>query len=285
MSQKIAGMSSGDPVPAITERDATGEIAELYADIRSTLGVPLVNLIWRNLATMPGALAWAWLSVKPLYETGQIQNEAVALMECLQLPGAPQLPNSALRAVGIYAADERVIRGIINSYDRSNPLNLVALCVLLAILRNESPEIVARPATAKPQPTLNVALPALVNLHETSDDIAELVRAVNRLGARGRDHILVSMPRHLAHWPGFLALYWAVIAPVDASGELHDCIDAVLSDGRARGARLAAVADKSQQPPDESRAIIEATLDDFCRNAISRMIPVVSLLKKAMPST
>ena len=64
-------MSSVDPVPAITEKDATGEVAELYADIRQTLGVPLVNLIWRNLATIPGALAWAWLSVKPVFENGQ----------------------------------------------------------------------------------------------------------------------------------------------------------------------------------------------------------------------
>ena len=280
-------MSSGDPVPAITENDATGEVAELYTDIRKTLGIPLVNLIWRNLATMPGALAWAWLSVKPLYESGQIQNEAVALMEGMQLPSVPQLPNTALRAVGIDARAEETIRGILDSYDRSNPLNLVALCALLAILRNNSPDDAAGPAATKSQPALNVTLPALVNLHGASDDIAELVRAINRLGARGRDHILVSMPRHLAHWPGFLALYWTLIAPLDGnmdgSGELHRCIDAVLADGNARGARLASVVRKTLQPPDESRAVIETTLDDFCRNAISRMIPVVSLLKKAMP--
>ena len=79
-------MRSGDPVPAITENDATDEVAELYADIRKTLGIPLVNLIWRNLATMPGALDWAWSSVKPLYASGQIQNEAIWLMEGQQLP-------------------------------------------------------------------------------------------------------------------------------------------------------------------------------------------------------
>jgi hypothetical protein len=128
-----------------------------------------------------------------------------------------------------------------------------------------------------------VTLPALINLHETSIETAELVRAVNRLGARGRDHILVSMPRHLAYWPGFLALYWALIAPLDTNGELHRCIDAVLANGRARGARLASAIGQTVQPPEESRAAIEAALDDFCRNAISRMIPVVSLLKQAMP--
>ena len=276
-------MNSGDPVPAITEKDATGEIAELYADIRKTLGIPLVNLIWRNLATMPGALAWAWLSVKPFYESGQIQNESVELIEGQWLPDLPRLPRETLRAVGVDAEAEGIIRGVLQSYDRSNPLNLVSSCTLFALLRNETPDKTTRPAANRSQPAIDVTLPTLINLHETSVETAELVRAVNRLGARGRDHILVSMPRHLAHWPGFLALYWALIAPLDTNGDLHRCIDAVLANGRTRGARLASAIGQTMQPPEELRAAIEATLDDFCRNAISRMIPVVSLLKKAMP--
>ncbi len=276
-------MSSVDPVPAITEKDATGEVAELYADIRQTLGVPLVNLIWRNLATIPGTLAWAWLSVKPLFENGQIQNEALALIEGQQLPSVRRLPNTTLRAVGVDAQAEVVIRGILESYDRTNPINLVALCALLAILRNDPSEEDVCPAANRPQQAIDVKLPALVNISETSDDTAELVRAVNRLGARGCDHILVSMPRHLAHWPGFLALYWALIAPLDGNGDLHRCIDVALASGAARGARLARVVGQTLQPPEGSHADIETTLDDFCRNAISRMIPVVSLLKMAMP--
>ena len=276
-------MPSGDPVPAIAEADATGETADLYADIRATLGVPLVNLIWRNLAAIPSGLAWAWPSVKPLYEAGLIQGEARALRDGQRLPGVPRLPVEALRAVGIDAAAECTIRDILESYDRGNPLNIIALSALLAALRKEAPD--GRPditssGTDKP---LDVTLPSLIALDAMPDDTAALVRAVNGLGARGRDHIIVSMPRHLAHWPGYLSLYWALIAPLDASGDLGRCIDAVLADGRARGVRLAGALAEQRQPPDESRAAVEATLDDFCRNAISRMIPVVSLLKRAMP--
>ncbi len=278
-------MRSGDPVPAITENDATGEVAELYDDIRKTLGVPLVNLIWRNLATMPGALAWAWSSIKPLYASGQIQNEALALIKGQQLPAVPMLPTAALRVVDIDAGAEVAIRGILDSYNRSNPLNLIALFTLLAMLRNETTEDTAAPVPQEAQQAFDGTLPALVNLHETSDEIAELVRAINRLGARGRDHVLVSMPRHLAHWPGYLALYWTLIAPLDANGELHRCIDSVFANGQACGARLAGAISEAPQPPDASRAQIESTLNDFCHNAISRMIPVVSLLRKAMPTT
>jgi hypothetical protein len=51
-----------DPFPAIAEAAATGTTAELFADIRATVGVRVVNLVWRHLATMDGALPWAWAS-------------------------------------------------------------------------------------------------------------------------------------------------------------------------------------------------------------------------------
>jgi hypothetical protein len=54
-----------DPVPAIAEAAATGETAEIFADIRRVLGVEVVNLIWRHLATFPDALPWAWRSLRP----------------------------------------------------------------------------------------------------------------------------------------------------------------------------------------------------------------------------
>jgi hypothetical protein len=47
-----------DPVLAISEELATGATAEIFADIRHTLDVEMVNLIWRHLATIPGSLAW-----------------------------------------------------------------------------------------------------------------------------------------------------------------------------------------------------------------------------------
>jgi len=49
-----------DPVPAIAEASATGAVAEIFADICTVLGVEVVNLIWRHLATIPDALPWAW---------------------------------------------------------------------------------------------------------------------------------------------------------------------------------------------------------------------------------
>jgi hypothetical protein len=35
----------GDPVAAVTEAEATGEVAALFADIRAVYGVSVVNLV------------------------------------------------------------------------------------------------------------------------------------------------------------------------------------------------------------------------------------------------
>jgi len=79
-------MSTADPIPALREQDATGEVAEIFADLRATLGVPFVNLIRRHLATMPGMLDWAWAVVKPLHGTGLLPGLAQGLRQGCRCP-------------------------------------------------------------------------------------------------------------------------------------------------------------------------------------------------------
>ena len=44
------------PLPEVAERDAPPEIAAIYDEMRRFTRLPLVNLIYRHLASMPGAL-------------------------------------------------------------------------------------------------------------------------------------------------------------------------------------------------------------------------------------
>jgi hypothetical protein len=47
-----------DPVTAIDESSAVGDTAVLFADIRQTMGIPLVTSIWRGLAGMDDMLGF-----------------------------------------------------------------------------------------------------------------------------------------------------------------------------------------------------------------------------------
>ena len=72
-------------VSEISEDEATGETAEIFSDIRITLGNGVVNLIWRHIATIEGALPWVWQAVKPLYISDVLKNEAGFLCENVKL--------------------------------------------------------------------------------------------------------------------------------------------------------------------------------------------------------
>ena len=128
-----------DPVPAIIEAAATGEIAEIFGDIRRVLGVDVVNLIWRHLATIDGALAWTWTTLRPVYEDGTIVAEAAALHADLDLPAQPGIPAEAFVALGLGGDDIRAIRDTLAAYDRTNAMALIALIALLSLLGEAPP--------------------------------------------------------------------------------------------------------------------------------------------------
>ena len=277
---------SGDPVPSIAEADATGEIAELYANIRQSLGMPFVNLVWRNLASVPGGLKWAWTTMKPLYQQGAVYVEARQLRDSQTLPSVPTLPRAVLVAVGVDAVAEVSIRAAIDGYDRGNPLNIVTFSALMSRLRGEKPTAPPpTPVTAESEPPVAGETPKMLNFDQMSPIAADMVRAVNLLGARGRAReVQVSLPRNLAHWPGFLVLYWTILAPLNDDGQLVTCIDAVLDDGRKRGSRMAAALGDTPEPSEETRRGVLESLENLVPNAMGRMIPVVSLLKQMMPT-
>ncbi|SIO40405.1 hypothetical protein SAMN05443247_04908 [Bradyrhizobium erythrophlei] len=43
-------------LPEIRQEDASAAVARIYSDIKRASGTPLVNLIYRHLATIPGGL-------------------------------------------------------------------------------------------------------------------------------------------------------------------------------------------------------------------------------------
>ena len=93
-------MRASESVPSILESEATGKVAEIYADIRQVLGTGVVNLIWRNLASIPGALEWTWSTAKPLY-LGPAPGYAELLRRAIKLPAAPSFSSDTLAAAGL----------------------------------------------------------------------------------------------------------------------------------------------------------------------------------------
>lgn len=268
---------SGDPVPAITEAEATGEIAALYEEIRHSLGVPAVNLVWRHLATFPGALAWAWAAVRPVYVDGSAAALAAAFRRDLRLPALPAMPREVLRVAGIDAAAEAGIAAVLASYDRSNSTNLIALSALLRRLDGDLGS--AHPIAAQPEPPLEGSLPKLLTAAEMAPATAALVGRLNMIGERDEGRIVASMYRHLAHWPGFLGLAWALLAPLDASGALAPAVAANLAAARDRAGLLTGRLEPTKLPNATARDA-RAAISRFVEHPIGKMVTICRLLRR-----
>ncbi len=275
-----AAAAGSDPIPAIREEDAAGETAALFADLRATLGVPFVNLIWRHLATIPGGLAWTWGLVRPLYGSQALDAAAAEVRGLIRLADLAPVPEHAFDAAGVDAEARTAIGGLIADYNTANGLNFLAMLVAVSVLRGEAgaggetlPRGPAAPAAA-PGPA--IPLPALDGL---PPPVLALVRDLDAFGRLGASPAIASLYRHLAHWPPFLALARTALLPLHRSGTLAAEQERVIAAGRAHAASLArGAAPRPPLDPQAAEAVLAAT-EDFTRLMIGRMIVMGAALE------
>jgi hypothetical protein len=271
-----------DPVPAITEAAATGETAALFADIRQVLGVDVVNLIWRHLATMEGALPWTWGALRPLYVDGSVANGAAALhAELVLLPG-PSIRPEVYAGLGLRPDDLAAIRGVLAAYDHTNAMAVVALTTLRARLDGRAPVDAKAAEPMPPTRTPRIGLPKLLELTDMQPETAALVTALNGLGTRRPGAVLASMYRHLAHWPSYLSFAWLLLAPLDGDGRLAAAIDHAHRAAMSQADRLLVrLADAEAPPSPVLAARISAAVEPFVGDVIVRMLVICALLRRA----
>ena len=255
-----------DPFPAIAEASALGETAELFTDIRATVGVRVVNLVWRHLATFDGALPWAWAAVKPLYLAGLPDQAARRFRETMVLP----------KLVPLAGAEPASVDAVLASYDHSNTINLFALGALVAWLRGEV-GVGAAPAGGPRLPAPDVTLPTLASQADVAPETWALVLRLNGFGD-DRQLILASMYRHLAHAPAFLRRIETALQAVQADGSLARAIGA----NRVRAqqaARELARAISADRPAAADR--IEPAVSAFVDHAIGKMVTICRAIRVA----
>ncbi|HVY04662.1 MAG TPA: hypothetical protein VHB46_01675 [Burkholderiales bacterium] len=225
---------SYDPVTALDEATATGQAAAIFADIRATMGIPLVTSIWRGLAGMGNGLAEVWSLARPIYASGLPEAALARVVASSGLPEPEPLVRGQLAQAGIGGRDLDDIRAILAAYNRSNGMNLVALAALITPPATGAAADDARPAVPDWPP-----LRPLLAREAIDAETWSKVRQVNALGATGIDAGVATLWRHLAHWPGFLVLAHAAFAPLQSQGAIDAANSRVVALALAEGARMA----------------------------------------------
>lgn len=270
-----------DALEVISERDARGEIADIYADIRATMGLPVVNLVWRHFATLEGGLRHAWDALRPVYASGAAEQAGARLVASLELPRLPAVPPAVLVGAGVDAAAHAQLIAVLDSYNRGNSLNLCALSALLAAPGTAPDAAPVQSTDALPAPALPI--PPMPELEDMSPVVRALVWQVNTLGQPDGDRILASAWKHLSLWPGALSLCWALLAPLQLDGRLGAAIADTRRASLVEAARLAALCGGDPKAP--AAGAVRRVAAEFVQRAIVRMVPAGHMLRRALSDT
>jgi len=211
-------MSDG-PVE-IPESEATGTVRELYDDMKATMNIGMINLIYRRMATADGLLEWVWDAVRPVLASGGVERAALLLESGLDWPSMPEIPAPALPLLGLGSPEIDTLIRVLDDYNRGNSLNLFLLTAFAERLKSggsweEVPDATVDVPSAKPQD-----LPPIVAMSDMSKETASLVRVLSAPISLANKPMIPSLFRHLARWPGYLALVSPHIIHMIGSGKL-----------------------------------------------------------------
>jgi hypothetical protein len=247
-----------DTVTALAESDATGEVAEIFADIRQTMRIPALTSIWRILADSTADLASTWGAVKPVYATGQPEASLALLRANAEFPDLDPISMSEIERIGVSSDDLVKVKSILGSYNRSNSLNLLTQSGLVS---KPTPSYIPY-AELEPE-SVSRDLPNLLGRNEISDPVWDIVIRVNSYGTKEKNPGLATVYRHLAHWPAILELIQSRLEKAQNQGAISSGADSVTRVAIDEGARLAHLRDEDHvaQMSDTAKNTVENYVD------------------------
>ncbi len=244
-------MPDHDPVSAISEAEATGRTAEIFAEIREVMQIPLVTSIWRTLEAIEGGLEAAWGAARPIYESGQPDALLAQLRKEIELPTPEPIPADALNSVNLDGKDCESISSILAAYNRSNSLNLIALTALVRKSSSIQLRSVDRPEVKWP------TLPPLLSKAEIDPGNWSLLETTIALGVNLPTTALPTLWRHLIYWPGFVDLMLEHYKPLHQSGVLFKMVQEVTTFVEKHAPEMSHFRDGSADIPEEALQMIE----------------------------
>ncbi len=268
----------------LSESEATGEIARIFAEIRQLYATPYVSSIHRHMATRPGVLEWAWGSVAPAFRDGRGPETGWRIAADAALAPIPTIPAASLRVWGVGPGDAATVAAIAESFTRVAPVNLVFGGLVRSLLQGHSPGggsvspklWTPPPALAPPPPMVDAA-----SLGDNGRALLELFRS-----GTGASAFVPGLYRMLARWPGLLAHLAVELGPRFAAPETLDVARDLLA--RTDAAVASILASLPTPPaglppaPDAAEAAHLAAMIDNYRKTSPEMILFGRLIREAV---
>ncbi|MGH2442869.1 MAG: halocarboxylic acid dehydrogenase DehI family protein [Chloroflexota bacterium] len=194
----------------VSEADAQGAVKAIYDDIKNTLRVPVVNLVFRVLATQPDFLQLAWRQLEPNLRTVYFESRAdvirAAAVQGAEKLGSPPKP------------EDSGVASLLGLFHYVNPKLLLAVAVLRSAVNGQYPMLEKLPESEKRQIETGVdpRMPtiSLIDEETASPAIADIfadIKATLGIPVLNTDY------RALATYPSYLQIAWEALKPATST--------------------------------------------------------------------
>jgi hypothetical protein len=203
----------------VSEKKASGEVADVYERIKKALQVNTVNLVWRVFATKPQFLTAVWEELEPAIDEGFFAAadgiRALAIQRVRE--AAPVPDHRAFLGDNLHQALQEL-----RVFLEANPRLLILVCALrrswhgaeVGGAREASP---AERSVPEWHPDIDTVSSAHGDLKETFEDMMDLLD----LPAPNTDY------QALAKWPGYLNPAWQDLRAFVGTEAWRDAADTI----------------------------------------------------------
>jgi hypothetical protein len=249
----------------LPEDRATGQIAEIYDEIRRFSGVPYVSSLQRYLATMPGVLEWAWQAIRPAMISGVIPETGWRLAASVSLAPLPPVSTKQRNAWKLDESAGAAIASIAENFVRVSPVNLMTGACLRLLLTAPPPDGPGITETWQP-PEMLPPMPG----NADPQALPEEQRAVLMRFATEVDGapFIPALYRQLARYPAFLAWLADALVPRLTAPETNAARAGFRATAlNAAPAVVARLRDVGPAPDTETTRRVLATIDRYAETS------------------
>jgi hypothetical protein len=266
-------------LPELAEREAAGEKAAIYGEIKRLGGVPMVALIFRHLATLPGGVEWMWTAIGPAWRAGRVQEAAWRIAKAAPLWPIAPMPRAALAALDMDDAALDEVRIVLEAYNRANPENMLSVLCMARLAGGAQASRPLEPRAWSPPPA-RVPLAPMIDIATMPREVGALFDLVAAPNPDGGPRVVQSLYRHFGHRRAFLALAVTLLRERFDDGSIDRGVAAISAEMNRAADELAG---GLCAPPAPHPGIREICVR-FGGAVIPQMIVAGRLLEEALPS-
>jgi hypothetical protein len=196
----------------VHENAAAGEIADIFAQVRSDLGTPFVSAYYQSLAFCPQFLRLHWDAMRPVVSTRDFQQRADRLRAEAYTAMHNYFGVANLSAAAEDSSAKELSQAIEYFYERD------AMLLLITALQSTAFEGAPSSDMQNGQAHLQRTPPSVAALVVPQDELAHGIRNIFDDMRRHLDFAVVSSDYSaLGRWPKFVFEWWRNLKPNVAS--------------------------------------------------------------------